>query len=232
MRVDILSMFTDKYHRFYDGWLEKINENFLPDVEKTIYLFSDVKPVEFKGVWTEIKHHPWPGVTLDRYINFSKCLPTTCYTDVVYMDIDVLVNRPITTLPEQPLFGINHPDGNKTWELETTITRSKAYVDPTKIPPYYHYKQGCFWGGKADRVNEMIKKLANDTTLDLCDDIIPKWHDESYLNRYFIDLHPSELYSYPVGFISGQTSNGNFDRESVLVHLYKDYTTFKRHEYK
>ena len=52
-----------------------------------------------------------------------------------------------------------------------------------------------FWGGKTKEVLKLSKELEKRTNIDLKKGIIPVWHDESYLNKYFIE-HKKDVYTY------------------------------------
>ena len=50
---------------------------------------------------------------------------------------------------------------------------------------------------------KLLKTLVRNVDIDLKNNVIPKWHDESHLNRYFIDHTPtvflSPSYCFPLG---------------------------------
>ena len=49
------------------------------------------------------------------------------------------------------------------------------------------YVQGAFNGGRSADFLKLINELDRNTNLDLENDVIALWHDESQLNRYIID---------------------------------------------
>jgi len=64
------------------------------------------------------------------------------------------------------------------------------------------YWQACFWGGRSEYFLKVSKELEERTDKDLEKNIIAKFWDESFLNKYFIEnknlvytYDPS--YSYP-----------------------------------
>jgi hypothetical protein len=100
---------------------------------------------------------------------------------------------------------VQHPEMSykprESWPVENNIIESNAYLEKTSLNSYV---QGCFYGGGSGRFLEMIQILAQWTKEDLSNDIIPIWHDESYLNKYvnmnsheyFINII-SPAFSYP-----------------------------------
>ena len=89
--------------------------------------------------------------------------------------------------------------------------------------------RGCLWGGKGKSVIELCEILSERIDKDLEKDIIAEWHDESHLNKFFLDnfervytLGPEyafpEVYSNP-----NQTYNyPNIDpNNKKIIHLHK-----------
>jgi histo-blood group ABO system transferase len=64
-----------------------------------------------------------------------------------------------------------------------------------------HYFAGGFYGGKKDQFLRLIETTSANINKDLAHDFIALWHDESHLNRYFIDQRPTialdPSYCYP-----------------------------------
>jgi hypothetical protein len=87
------------------------------------------------------------------------------------------------------------------------------------------YFQGCLWGGKVPNIITLIEELDNRINIDLKNNIIAEWHDESHLNKFFIEnkndvniLGPQ--FAYPEMF----SSYCNFDPK--VVHLNKDNSKY------
>jgi histo-blood group ABO system transferase len=63
------------------------------------------------------------------------------------------------------------------------------------------YFAGGFYGGETKEFLELCKICAKNIDEDLSKGIIAVWHDESHLNRYFIDRPPKKIltpsYCYP-----------------------------------
>lgn len=58
-----------------------------------------------------------------------------------------------------------------------------CYVPPPLRERYY---QGCFWGGQSFAFSQMIRSLAQKVDEDLSLGNISIWHDQSYLNKYYL----------------------------------------------
>ena len=92
-----------------------------------------------------------------------------------------------------------YPDHSRgTYE---TNEKSSACVGPNEGDRYYI---GAFWGGGAPQVLQMSATLRHNLERDLAQaGYVAVWHDESHLNRYFIDHPPKRLppsYCYPEGW--------------------------------
>ena len=62
----------------------------------------------------------------------------------------------------------------------------------------------------------MIDELDRNVSIDLEKDIIAIWHDESHMNRYFVDNKPKTLkpnYAYP--------ENWQFNGEKICIQIDK-----------
>jgi histo-blood group ABO system transferase len=55
------------------------------------------------------------------------------------------------------------------------------------------YFAGGFNGGTKEQYLKMAQKLATNIRLDYDKNIIAVWHDESHINRYFIDNPPTKI---------------------------------------
>ena len=74
------------------------------------------------------------------------------------------------------------------WPVETN-SNSTAYI------PERHrcvYVQGCVWGAKGSHIEYMVNLMKNNINIDLQNNIIAIWHDESHLNKFIVD-HRTEV---------------------------------------
>ena len=79
-----------------------------------------------------------------------------------------------------------------------TRKESLAYVSPQEEMTYF---AGGFNGGTSENFLQMSRNVAKNINIDMENDIIAIWHDESHMNRYFIDNNPTNIlspsYCYP-----------------------------------
>ena len=236
MKVAICFIGTSEYLNFLPKYYENIHEYFLPGAEKTFLVFTDGEgdfPEDVKLYKQE--HLEWPYVTLKRFEIILKAKEEIEKNDwFVFIDADALV---VDTIKQQDFFdetksffGVHHPCHYLNFNPHTkfpgafeTNPLSNASVKETDDTSVYY--QGCLWGGKVPDVLTLIEKLNSNVNEDLDNGIIAIWHDESHLNRLFIDqkdntntLGPE--YAYPEVF----SDYCNF--EPKIVHLSKNNSKY------
>ena len=139
-------------------------------------------------------------------INFiSSSLESIDY--VYFCNANLIINEVIdeNIFPDlgQDMVGVNHPGQYRQNNTEFTYDRnpdSLAYI-PLGEGKYYY--QGCLFGGTKDACLKMSKQLQENIDIDLNKDIIALWHDESHLNKYFLNNPPKTLdpsYANPEAF--------------------------------
>ena len=239
MKVAITFIGTNRYLDYLPKYYENIEKYFLPNSEKTILAFTDGElndtPDNLKVYHQE--HLEWPYITLKRFEIINKARTVIDNMDwLVFLDADAI---PVTTITEEefftdkPLFGVHHPCHYLGMDPHTKAPgayeqnpKCEAYVDVSKsLPPVYW--QGCLWGGKVPEVCAMIDELEARVNRDLENDIVAVWHDETQINRYFLertqDVHTfSPSYAFPEVF----ESHCNFPPK--IVHLAKDNSVYQK----
>jgi histo-blood group ABO system transferase len=140
-----------------------------------------------------IKHAKWPYSTLMRYHHILHYVEDIKkYDFIFYIDSDMKICDYISYSDiVSSRVGILHPGFYHSVRSEFTYEtnkKSKAYI---KSNEGIHYYQGCLHGGSRETFLDMCNTIKNNIDEDLKRNIIALWHDESHLNRYFIDNPPS-----------------------------------------
>ena len=222
---------TGKYNEFFASFYAKCVQHLFVDCERRFLVFTDrtYDRAAFPGCrFIRIAHEPWPMITVQRFRTILKAEADVAAADAfLFVDADMSVE---TTLRYDDVFqpgrryvGVHHPffygTGQGTFDDDP---RSRAYVASTEDRSTYW--QGCLWGGVAPHAVEMIRTLRAMVDADLKAGIMAKWHDESHLNRFFID-HKSFVTTLDPGFAYPEvTSPAGFERK--IVHLKKDDKAF------
>jgi Glycosyltransferase family 6 len=98
------------------------------------------------------------------------------------------------------LIGVNHPCFYNKMNSEFSYERrenSTAYIPYGSGKSYF---QGCISGGRAEEYLIMSKEIQENIDIDLKNEVVAIWHDESHLNKYFLNRKPKILppsYAYP-----------------------------------
>lgn len=239
MKSAIIFIGTGKYINFLPKFYENVEKYFLPNSQKTFLVFTDGKledsPENIMPYYQE--HLEWPYITLTRFEIINKARDEISKNDLlVFLDADTLVVDEVLEqdfISDKPLFGVWHPchnmgmpPHNKIPGAFETNPLSLAYVNVEEEKPSVYY-QGCLWGGKVPTVFKMIDELQNRVNKDLEKNVIAVWHDESHINKYFIEnknlvhtLGPE--YAYPEVF----SEYCNF--EPKIIHLAKDNSKYHK----
>jgi histo-blood group ABO system transferase len=97
---------------------------------------------------------------------------------------------------------------------------SKAYVNEHEGT---HYFAGGFYGGTQENFIALLEVLTNNIQYDLNHKIVALWHDESHLNRYFIDHEPTCILNTSYCYAEGRS----LPTPPRLVALHKSKTYWR-----
>lgn len=235
MKVAIIFIGTSKYINFLPLYYEKCEENFLINTNKTYFVFTDGEvsdPPENVLIYQQ-EHLEWPFITLKRFeiINNAK-KELNEFDVIVFMDADTLVVDRVTEedfFDNMNLFGVHHPchymkmpPHNEPPGAFETNPESTAFTDD-----YSTYFQGCFWGGKVPLVFDLIDQLEGNVNIDLDNNIIAVWHDESHLNAYFAK-HKDNVKVFGPEYAYPEVFSQYCDFTPKIVHLAKNNSQYHR----
>lgn len=206
-KIAVLYIATGRYIIFWDDFYQKAEQNFLPHLYKTYFVWTDDLQREFPEnvVRTYQKQLEWPLITLKRFEMFmGQAELLKDYDYIYFLNANMLPVRPVgdEILPteEQGLTVVAHPGyykaSNAYFPYERN-SRSTAYI------PYGDgvvYVMGGFNGGRSDAYLKLIRDLDVAVKKDAENHVMAKWHDESHLNKYILDKNPlvlSPAYGYP-----------------------------------
>ena len=142
----------------------------------------------------------WPYDSMMRCSAYVKALSNHTINPVhrldylFSIDTDVRFVRPVGEEVLGKLVGTLHP-GYVTepgkWERNRS---SAAFVE---MGEEKHYYTGAIFGGAFKEFIDACMEIDLSARIDLARNVIASWHDESHLNRYFVD-HPPELILPPI----------------------------------
>ena len=181
------------------------------------------------------EHLPWPYITLYRFGTILKVKEALEQFDyVLFLDADM---RIVDTVSEEELFtdkkfiGVHHPchflkmnpHTQYPGAFETDPRSCAAISEEDDISTYW---QGCLWGGKVPFVIDMMKELHRRTVEDEERQVIAVWHDESQMNKFFIE-NKSEVHTLGPQYAYPEVFAGYCEFDPVIVHLAKDNSKYQ-----
>lgn len=202
-KVGLLLIATNKYDKFIQGMIASADKHFLKTCDVTYYVLTDsnIKVHSKRNiVYLPIDHRPFPYASMDRFKHFSNF--SDHFRDenyLYYVDVDCMFVDDISEEILGDLVGVRHCGyyNNNKGPYENN-PKSVLYTDPTR---YKYYFGGGFSGGKKDNYLKLSNWCSDMIDKDISNGIIPVWHDETALNRYFLDNDPSialtPSYHYP-----------------------------------
>ena len=181
---------TNVYINGFESFIENIY-NFFPDYKKTIIVLSDslkhYNNKHINGIKIKVKnitHFPWPTITLFKHFLIKENLENFDY--ICYCNADLHYNDDFNLYDK---LDMNKLIVSKHYKLDNNFDalplnednpNSKSYIGNNK----YTYVNGGFFIGPNLIVKKLCEDITNWVTLDLMLGIIPRWHDETYLNKW------------------------------------------------
>ena len=231
MSVAIIFIGTNKYLNFFPKYYETCEELLFPGVKKQYYVFTDggIFGDEIPDHITAIKipHKEWPSITLERYHTILLAEELIQEHDwLLFLDadmrVDAIVNSEEVLNDEKDFIAVHHPChyNTGTGDFER---RPESEACVTGEPLQYY--QGCLWGGKMEAVIPMMKLLRDRVDKDYSNDIIAVWHDESHLNRFFIENH-DRVFAIPPDYAFPEIYP-DYPYKRKIVHLAKDNSSYQ-----
>ena len=233
MSVAIIFIGTYRYLYFLHTYYGAAEEKLFPGVDKHFYVFTDGDlggDIPDNMTIIDQEHLPFPYITLYRFDIINRAMKMIEKHDyLLFLDADTQVVDTVefdeVFVKGKPLTGVHHPCHALKMEPHTkfpgafeTNPASKCAIKPGEDISMYW--QGCLWGGRMKEAKKLVQELDHRVKVDEENGIIAVWHDESQINRYFMDnrkrvhtLNPQ--YAYPEVFQAFMES------EPKIVHLAK-----------
>lgn len=225
-KIGLLVMATDKYTVFLPPLFRSADRYFLPGYDRTYFVFTDGQvPVSDHIVRIEQKRLGWPYDTMMRFKVYALAAPYFADMDYVFaIDADMLFVDRVGAEILGERVATRHPGYCLPQQPEDDYERAPTSKACVKRGEGEYYFAGGFYGGTKDEFLKMARACTITIMDDLARGVIAKWHDESHLNRYFIDNPPSIVlspsYCYP--------KEWNLPFVRKLLALPKKYSEFKR----
>lgn len=218
-KIGLCVVATGRYIEFIPPLIASAKKYFCTNHEVTYFVFTDgqLQPSDDVTVlpWKKLG---WPADTLLRFFAYYQYYEHLKKMDYIFAcDADVLFVDNVGDEILSDLVASQSPGwiGRRgTYEYRP---QSTAYVGSQEGEYYF---AGGFYGGKSEHVYSLLQEVLLHIATDYNNNIIAIWHDESHLNRYFIDHKPSLI--LPREYLARP-----FDFPQRLVVLDKDHMAFR-----
>ena len=176
---------------------------FMNSQNVTYFVFTD-NPVKVSKVNSkrtivvlEEKDRGWPHNSMLRFAMIQSYRDKFQDMDFLFcIDVDIRFYDEVDAEALEYRVGTLHPMHYEKRRITLpydTNPLSTAYVNASEGSYYY---SGAFFGGCRDEIYHMSDVIqANILRDSSCGNYTARWHDESHLNRYFIDHPPTKLLS-------------------------------------
>lgn len=210
-KVGMLYICTGEYVAFWENFYKSFEKFFLPESYKEYFVFTDADSIydeqnndRIHRIYQE--NLGWPGNTLFRYRIFMKQKERLRKFDWLYfMNANAICKQTIREefMPAEGLLFVQHPGYFNKSSLRFPYEHRK------KSMAYIPYGKGKIYicggvnGGESEKFLRLIEELSVRIDQDYKNGIIAKWHDESQINKYMLQLKEEEYkvlspsYCYP-----------------------------------
>lgn len=227
IRVGLLVVATGNYIQFVEPLITSADTHFCPGCEVTYFIFTqgDV-PVHPRIVKIEQHKLGWPYDTLMRSSIYAKSYEAWKSMDYIFAcDADMLFVDTVGGEILHSLVATQHPGFVGKRGTYETNSRSKACV---KKHEGTYYFAGGFYGGSTQEFFKLVTTMTRAIKSDLKRGLIAIWHDESHLNRYFIDHKPTKVLSPSYCYPGPGYLNGFPDCPPKLLAITKDHAAVRK----
>lgn len=220
-KVGLLIISTNKYISFLNELLSSADKHFLPHHHVEYFVFTDHESIEINSArpinLINVPHKEWPWMTLGRYEIFSQKSDYFGGMDYLfYCDADMRFCDTVSDEVLSDRVATQHPGYYGSRGTPETNPNSLAYVSQFEFMQYF---AGGFNGGTKVEYLRMSHTLSKNIQQDYDNGIIAIWHDESHMNRYFIDNPPTKILD--PGYCYGESLRPPFHPR--LIALDKDH---------
>ena len=193
---------------------------------------SDITTIDPSVTVRQIRHHPWPGMTLYRYRAFLAHKELLTQAEwVVYVDADMLAVGDLGRHFLCTSFATLHP-GYAIAPLGTQrpFERRSQSLACIREPEPVAYFYGGVQGGSAADFTAMCENLATAIDADATAGIMACWHDESHFNAYRQKFPPERVLSAAFAYPDRAEQISAWDLghlSPVILALSKDHVLYR-----
>lgn len=202
MKIGILYICTGRYRVFWEAFYDSCEKYFLPDVEKTYFVFTDSSAVQSSAKIKVFfrKSKGFPLDSLLRFDYFSEIKNECSCCDYIYFFnsnmkfVSEVGSEVLPSIGQSGLVALLHPGRyNKLRYWHPYERRKKSSASMSMWEGNGKYYMGALNGGMTEAYFELVEACKSQIHQDLDKNIIAIYHDESHLNRYLVRRNILEL---------------------------------------
>ncbi|XP_063792017.1 histo-blood group ABO system transferase-like isoform X2 [Pseudophryne corroboree] len=207
VRIGITVFAIKKYTAFVKTFIDTAEKYFMIGHKVIYYIFTDrvgdiPTPDLGEGRSVTVLEVPsyqrWQEVSMRRMEMIRKYSQERFVNEVDYLvcvDVDMRFSDEVGVEILSDLIGTLHPGlygaPRESFTYERKL-QSEAYIAAEEGDFYY---AGGYFGGTVAEVYKLTDFCHNAMMADRANNIEAIWHDESYLNKYFLDHKPTKILS-------------------------------------
>lgn len=190
---------TGRYIEFVKPLICSARKYFLKNHTVTFFVFTDGQISGHDIVVIPHRRLGWPYDTLMRFAVYDEHKELFAHQDYIFAcDADMLFVASVGDEILGDRVGTQHPGFVGRRGTYETNSASTACVRANEGDIYF---AGGFYGAKTSEFLALVQETTEHIREDLSCGMVAVWHDESHLNRYFIDHAPTVIlspsYCYP-----------------------------------
>lgn len=221
-KIGLVVAATGKYISFVPPLIASARKHFCANHEVTYFIFTDGQLEAADDIVVIYqKRLGWPYDTMMRFGMYDGAREQLKEMDYIFAtDADMLF---VDTVGDEILsdrVATQHPGFVGKRGTYETRSMSTAYIAPHEGKYYF---AGGFYGGKTSEFLKMVHTCLQNIQIDLSKNFVAVWHDESHLNRYFIDNAPTKILTPSYCYVE----NWNLPYKKRLMALVKKHEDFR-----
>ena len=192
-KIAVITFVSGDDSKQWNAFYQSSKKNFLQNHHKKYFVFTDTKDlkIDYKIAQKIVVHEN--DFELKKHHIIQKIKTELDMFDYIYfmdVNLDVITNLNEEILPTkgQELVYAIHP-WHYRWAMNllpyARNEKSKAYI---KEVDGKFYVQNVFYGGTKDGFIKLSQTIQNWIDSDIKENATPKWKEESYLNKYLVNM--------------------------------------------
>jgi hypothetical protein len=242
MKIALTFWGTQKYIEFLPAWYFSLEENFLPNVEKKYFIFTDGELINSPSnvVTMKIPDYGFPttfNMTFEEILKIEDFVQDCQWMLSVDADMKVYDKIEYDEVFDETkkYIGVHHPchfvgfgPHDQYPGCYDINPESNACVKD--ILDMDIYWQGCLWGGKIPYVFDMMREIDNWTKDDVNNGVQARYYEESYMNKWFL-MHREETKTLHPSFAFPELFENYCNFPKKIVHLVKNNKSLGNNEW-